>query len=87
MSTRDAEIQAIQTRRFDKQRRFWIKLFREGKELGEIRGDLPVEETVDRMLVEVHGHVILQLVKPNPRMRMDAREAINRMIDAILDKP
>jgi AcrR family transcriptional regulator len=87
MSTRNAEVRAIQTKRFDKQRRFWIKLFTKGKELGEIRGDLPIEETVDGMLVEVHGHVILQLLKPNPRMRMDAREAIDRMIDAILDKP
>ncbi|WP_431014855.1 TetR/AcrR family transcriptional regulator [Bradyrhizobium pachyrhizi] len=87
MSTRDPEIQAIQTKRFDRQRRFWIKLFTEGKELGEIRGDIPIEETVDRMLVEVHGHIILQLVKPSPRMRMNAREAINRMIDETLVKP
>ncbi|WP_316398234.1 TetR/AcrR family transcriptional regulator [Bradyrhizobium sp. 33ap4] len=87
MSTRDAEIQSIQAKRFDKQRRFWVKLFMEGKELGEIRGDIPIEETVDRMLVEVHGHVILQLVKSSPRMRTNAREAINRMIDEILAKP
>ncbi|MVT63580.1 TetR family transcriptional regulator [Bradyrhizobium pachyrhizi] len=87
MSTRDPEIQAIQTKRFDRQRRFWIKLFTEGKELGEIRDDIPIEETVDRMLVEVHGHIILQLVKPSPRMRMNAREAINRMIDETLVKP
>jgi AcrR family transcriptional regulator len=87
MSTRDAEIQATQAKRFDKQRRFWIKLVNEGKELGEIRGDIPVEEAVDRMLVEVHGHVILQLVKPSPKMRTSAHDAIDRMIDDILVKP
>jgi AcrR family transcriptional regulator len=87
MSTRDAEIQATQAKRFDKQRRFWIKLVNEGKERGEIRADIPVEETVDRMLVEVHGHVILQLVKPSPKMRTNARDAIDRMINDILVKP
>jgi len=87
MSTRDAEVQTVQSKRFDKQRRFWIKLLTEGKELGEIRGDLSIEETVDRMLVEVHGHVILQLVKSSPKARLNAREAINRMVDAILVKP
>jgi AcrR family transcriptional regulator len=86
MSTRDSEIQATQAKRFDKQRRFWIKLFAEGKELGEIRDDVPIEETVDRMLVEVHGHVILQLVKPSAKVRSNARDAINRMIDDILIK-
>jgi AcrR family transcriptional regulator len=87
MSTRDAEIQATQAKRFDKQRRFWIKLVNEGKERGEIRADIPVEETVDRMLVEVHGHVILQLVKPSPKMRTNAHDAIDRMINDILVKP
>jgi len=87
MSTRDSEIQATQAKRFDKQRRFWIRLFTEGKELGEIRDDIPIEETVDRMLVEVHGHVILQLVKPSAKIRTNARDAINRMIDEILVKP
>ena len=87
MSTRDAEIQATQAKRFDKQRRFWVKLLVEGQELGEIRGDIATEETVDRMLVEVHGHVILQLLKPSPKMRANARDAIERMIDEILVKP
>jgi AcrR family transcriptional regulator len=86
MSTRDTEIQATQAKRFDKQRRFWIKLLAQGQELGEIRSDIPIEETVDRMLVEVHGHVILQLVKPSPKMRTNAREAIERMIGEILVK-
>lgn len=87
MSTRDPDIQATQAKRFDKQRRFWIKLVTEGKHIGDIRSDTPVEETVDRMLVEVHGHIILQMVKPNARMRANARDAINRMVDEILVNP
>ncbi len=31
MSTREPELQVIQSKRFDKQRRFWIKLIAEGK--------------------------------------------------------
>ncbi len=84
MSTRDPEIQANQAKRYDKQRRFWIRLLNEGKQMGEIRPEIPVEKTVDRMLVEVHGHVILQMVKPSPKMRSAARDAINDMIDRIL---
>jgi AcrR family transcriptional regulator len=87
MSTRDTEIQATQAKRFDKQRRFWTKLVIEGKHIGEIRADTPVEETVDRMLVEVHGHIVLQMLKPNARMRASAREAINKMVDGILVNP
>jgi AcrR family transcriptional regulator len=84
MSTRDDEIQTTQAQRFDKQRRFWIKLVTEGKAVGEVRPDTPVEETVDRMLVEVHGHIILQMLKPNAKMRASARDSINRMVDGIL---
>lgn len=87
MSTRSAELQAIQSKRFDKQRRFWIKLLVEGQQAGEIRADIPVEETADRMLVEVHGRIILQLVKPGARMRSEARAAINKMIDGLLIDP
>jgi AcrR family transcriptional regulator len=87
MSTRDAEIQLTQTKRFDKQRRFWIRLVAEGKDAGEIRADVPVEETVDRMLAEVHGQIILQLLKPGAKMRSSAREAINKMVDGILVEP
>jgi hypothetical protein len=36
------------------------------------------------MLVEVHGLVVLQLVKPTPKMRAHARDAINTMIDKIM---
>jgi AcrR family transcriptional regulator len=84
MSTRDDEIQLTQTKRFDKQRRFWVKLVTEGKKSGEIRADLAVDEAVDRMLTEVHGQIILQMLKPTPKMRANAREAINSMIDGIL---
>jgi AcrR family transcriptional regulator len=84
LSTRSAEIQQTQSRRFDKQRRFWIKLVQEGQTAGEIRADVPVEETVDRMLAEVHGQVILQMLKPGTKMRASAREAINKLVDGIL---
>jgi AcrR family transcriptional regulator len=84
MSTRNPEIQATQTKRFDKQRRFWIKLLQEAKAAREIRQELNIDETVDQMLVEVHGHVVLQLVKPTARTRTNARDAINSMIDSIL---
>jgi AcrR family transcriptional regulator len=87
MSTRDTEIQLTQAKRFDKQRRFWIRLLTEGKDAGEIRLDVPVEETVDRMLAEVHGQIILQLLKPSAKMRSGAREAINKMVDGILVGP
>lgn len=84
MSTRNSELQVIQSKRFDKQRRFWIKLLAEGKKAGEIKDDVSPEETADRMLVEVHGRIILQLVKPGVKMRNAARSAINKMIDDVL---
>lgn len=84
MSTRDSGLQMIQSKRFDKQRRFWIRLIAEGQKAGEIKPDIPVEETADRMLVEVHGRIILQLVKPGPKMRNAASDAINKMIDDVL---
>jgi AcrR family transcriptional regulator len=87
MSTRDDEIRTTQEQRFDKQRRFWIKLVEEGKRVGEIRPETPVEETVDRMLVEVHGHIVLQMLKSSAKMRASARDAINKMVDQILVNP
>jgi AcrR family transcriptional regulator len=87
MSTRDPELQANQSKRFDKQRRFWINLLIEGQQKGEIAPDTPVEEIVDQMLIEVHGLVILQMVKPTEKMRAQARGAINAMIDRILVSP
>jgi AcrR family transcriptional regulator len=84
MGTRNAELQAIQGKRLDKQRVFWIKLIREGQKTGEIQPALSAEETADRMLVEVHGRIILQLIKPNAKTRTGARDAINKMIDQVL---
>ncbi|HVR58449.1 MAG TPA: TetR/AcrR family transcriptional regulator [Pseudolabrys sp.] len=81
MSTRNPEIQAQQAKRFDRQREFWIKLIDEGKAAQEVRADSPTEETVDQMLVEVHGLMMLQMVKPTSKMRTTARKAINAMID------
>lgn len=81
LSTRDPDLQATQSRRFDRQKRFWVTLLAEGKVKGEIAPDLDIESTVDDMLVEVHGLVVLQFVKPNAKMRTYARDKINRMID------
>jgi AcrR family transcriptional regulator len=81
MSTRNPEIQAQQAKRFDRQRDFWIKLIDEGKVAQEVRADTPTEEMVDQMLVEVHGLMMLQMVKPTTKMRTSARRAINAMID------
>ncbi len=83
MSTRDVELQASQARRFDKQRRFWIKLLSAGIKQNEIRSDLDIEVAVDQMLVEVHGLITLQFVKPTPKMRAYARETIIGMIDKL----
>ena len=84
MSTRDVDLQVAQSRRFDRQKRFWIKLLTAGKVKGEIVPDLEIESTVDDMLVEVHGLVILQFVKPSLKMRIYARDKINGMIDRLM---
>jgi AcrR family transcriptional regulator len=83
MSSRDPELQASQARRFDRQRRFWIKLLTAGIEHGEIRSDIDIERTVDEMLVVAHGLITLQFVKPTPKMRAYAREKILAMIVAL----
>ncbi len=84
LSTRDPDLQATQSRRFDKQRRFWISLLAAGQEKGEVIDGIDIESTVDDMLVEVHGLVTLQFVKPNGKMRTYARDKINAMIDRLL---
>jgi hypothetical protein len=58
------EVHANQSVRVDKQRRFWIKLWEEVKQKGVVLRGLPTEETIDQMLAEVHGFVVLQMVKP-----------------------
>lgn len=84
MSTRDVDLQASQARRFEKQRRFWMKLVIAGIQKGEVEPDLDVETTVDEMLVDVHGLVTLQFVRANAKMRTYARDSINAMIDRII---
>lgn len=87
MSTRDVELQESQIRRFDKQRRFWIKLLEAGLQQGEIRLDLNIEAVVDELLVAVHGLITLQFVKPTPKMRAYAREKILELIGGLKASP
>jgi hypothetical protein len=77
-------LQNSQARRFEKQRRFWMKLIMAGMQKGEVMSDLDLETTVDEMLVEVHGLVTLQFVRPTAKMRTYARDRINAMIDRIM---
>jgi AcrR family transcriptional regulator len=83
LSTRDTELQASQARRFDRQRKFWVKLITDGIRLGELKSGLDADVTADEMLVELHGLVTLQLLRPTPKMRSYARDRIDKMIDAI----
>jgi AcrR family transcriptional regulator len=83
MSTRDGELQLSQSRRLDKQRKFWVKLIEDGIRLGEIKSEVDPDTVVDEMLVELHGLVTMQLLRPTPKMRAYARGRIGKIIAAI----
>jgi len=66
-----------------RQRKFWVKLIEDGIRLGEIKPEVDPEALVDEMLVELHGLVTMQLLRPTPKMRAYARGRIAKTIAAI----
>lgn len=66
-----------------RQRKFWVKLIEDGIRLGEIKPEVDPEALVDEMLVELHGLVTMQLLRPTPKMRAYARDRISKIIAAI----
>lgn len=83
-STRDQEMQRHQKRRFERQLDFWTRLIEEGIAAGEMRADIQPREAARDLLVDVHGLLTLQLVKPDSEMRNFAMERITAGINGLL---
>lgn len=86
-STRNAEMQAHQEVRFDKQLAFWSSLAADGIEKGELREDLIPEEVALELLILVHGLVAMQFMKPDAKTRSFARDRIIKAVAALMNNP
>lgn len=85
-STRDEELQHHQKRRFERQLDFWTQLIEEGITAGEMLADMNPRDTARDLLINVHGLLTLQLVKPDSEMRSFALQRINSDVDKLLVK-
>jgi AcrR family transcriptional regulator len=85
-STRDEELQLHQRRRFERQLDFWTRLIEEGIDAGEMRADLEPRAAARDLLINVHGLLTLQFVKPDAEMRSLALERINSDLERMLIK-
>lgn len=83
-STRDDKLQRHQKRRFERQLDFWARLIEEGIAAGEMRADLEPRTAARDLLINVHGLLTLQLVKPDSEMRGLAMERIHSDLARLL---
>jgi AcrR family transcriptional regulator len=83
-STREEQLQRHQGRRFERQLDFWTRLIEEGIEAGEMRADLDPRSTARDLLINAHGLLTLQFVKPDAEMRNLALERINSDLARLL---
>jgi AcrR family transcriptional regulator len=83
-STRDAEMQAHQAVRYERQRGFWANLISDGIRKGEFRPDLDPHATAQNLLIATHGLVTLQFMNADAETRSFARDHINGLVDQLL---
>ncbi|HYD57101.1 MAG TPA: TetR family transcriptional regulator C-terminal domain-containing protein [Burkholderiales bacterium] len=80
LSTRDPDMQQEQSRRYERQLRFWTRLVQDGIAAGEFRRQPDAEATARRLLTQAHGLVVLQLIQPGASMRKHARAEIEALV-------
>src|SRR5260370_40255977 len=72
-STRDDEMREHQNTRYERQRKFWGELLRDGIAAGEGEPDADPEREAKELMLIAHGLVLRQLESPPPPDREEAR--------------
>jgi hypothetical protein len=76
-STRDEEMREHQNGRYERQRKFWGELLRDGISAGEVDPDIDPERAANELLLMAHGLVVHQLQSPTPASREEARKILS----------
>jgi AcrR family transcriptional regulator len=85
-STRDEEMREHQNKRYERQRKFWGELLRDGIAAGEVDPDVDPERAANELLLIAHGLVVRQLQSPTPANRDEAREILGERFDRLAIK-
>jgi AcrR family transcriptional regulator len=85
-STRDEEMREHQNTRYERQRKFWGELLRDGIAAGEVDPDVDPERAANELLLIAHGLVLRQLQSPTPTNRDEAREILTERFDRLAAK-
>lgn len=83
LGSRNAVMQAEQRRRFERQRRFWVRLIGDAVQAGEFRAGIDAQAAALQLLVEAHGVVTLQLMSPGAPVRRLARQRMQAALAAL----
>jgi AcrR family transcriptional regulator len=85
-STRDEEMRQHQNTRYERQRKFWGELLRDGIAAGEVDPDVDPEREANDLLLIAHGLVLRQLQSPTPASREEAGEILRERFDRLAAK-
>jgi AcrR family transcriptional regulator len=85
-STRDEEMREHQNTRYERQRKFWGELLRDGIAAGEVDPDVDPERAANELLLIAHGLVLRQLQLPTPANRDEARDILTERFDRLAAK-
>jgi hypothetical protein len=75
-----------QNTRYERQRKFWGELLRDGIATGEVDPDVDPERAANELLLIAHGLVLRQLQSPTPANREEAREILSERFDRLAVK-
>jgi AcrR family transcriptional regulator len=85
-STRDEEMRQHQNTRYERQRKFWGELLRDGIAAGEVDPDVDPEREANDLLLIAHGLVLRQLQSPTPANREEAGEILSERFNRLAAK-
>jgi len=85
-STRDEEMREHQNTRYERQRKFWGELLRDGIVAGEVDPEVDPERAANELLLIAHGLVLRQLQSPTAANRDEARDILTERFDRLAAK-
>lgn len=85
-STRDEEMREHQNTRYERQRKFWGELLRDGIAAGEVDPEVDPERAANELLLIAHGLVLRQLQSPTAANRDEARDILTERFDHLAAK-
>jgi len=85
-STRDEEMREHQNTRYERQRKFWGELLRDGIAAGEVDPEVDPERAANELLLIAHGLVLRQLQSPTAANRDEARDILTERFDRLAAK-